>query len=91
MVGAQVMQTYARANKLPLDVMRFVTEVTTKSVEQVTEPAMVGNYIHGLVLEGARCVSKEFITVSWQRLMLMVDLAAVQHVTIFHRRLAFAC
>jgi hypothetical protein len=30
-----VMQTYARANKLPLDVMRFVTDVTTKTVDQV--------------------------------------------------------
>jgi dynein heavy chain len=49
------MQTYARANRLPLDVMRFVTEVTNKTVEQVTEPAAVGCYIHGLVLEGARC------------------------------------
>lgn len=52
----QVMQTYARANKLPLDVMRFMTEVTSKTVEQVTEPAAVGCYIHGLVLEGARWV-----------------------------------
>jgi dynein heavy chain len=50
------MQTYARANKLPLDVMRFMTEVTSKTVEQVTEPAAVGCYIHGLVLEGARWV-----------------------------------
>lgn len=48
------MQTYARVNKLPLDVMMFVTEVTTKTVEQVTEPAALGSYIHGLVLEGAR-------------------------------------
>lgn len=30
-----VMQTYARANKLPLDVMRFVTDVTNKTVDQV--------------------------------------------------------
>eukprot|EP00878_Enallax_costatus_P020623 GHUV01021808.1.p1 GENE.GHUV01021808.1~~GHUV01021808.1.p1 ORF type:complete len:1441 (+),score=543.76 GHUV01021808.1:4290-8612(+) len=51
-----VMQTYARANKLPLDVMMFVTEVTTKTVEQVTEPAPLGCYVHGCVLEGARCV-----------------------------------
>ncbi|KAI8464229.1 MAG: flagellar alpha dynein [Monoraphidium minutum] len=41
-----VMQTYARANRLPLDVMRFVTDVT--------EAAPLGCYIHGLVLEGAR-------------------------------------
>ena len=30
-----VMQTYARANRLPLDVMRFVTDVTAKSPDQV--------------------------------------------------------
>jgi hypothetical protein len=30
-----VMQTYARAHGLPLDVMRFVTDVTTKGVDQV--------------------------------------------------------
>lgn len=53
-VGPQVMQTYARAHKLPLDVMQFMTEVTTRSVEQVTEPAPLGCYIHGLVIEGAR-------------------------------------
>lgn len=54
-----VMQTYARANKLPLDVMAFMTEVTTKSVEQVTEAAPLGSYIHGLVLEGARWDKEE--------------------------------
>jgi hypothetical protein len=42
------------ANKLPLDVMMFTTEVTTKSVEQVTEPAPLGCYIYGLCIEGAR-------------------------------------
>jgi len=52
----QVIQTYARANKLPLDVMMFTTEVTNKTVEQVTEPAPLGCYIHGCVLEGARWV-----------------------------------
>ncbi len=50
-----VMQTYARANKLPLDVMKFMTEVTKFTApEQVTEVAPLGVYIHGLVLEGAR-------------------------------------
>ncbi|GBF93145.1 dynein alpha flagellar outer arm [Raphidocelis subcapitata] len=49
-----VMQTYARARGLPLDVMRFVTDVTDKNPEQITEPAPAGCYIHGLVLEGAR-------------------------------------
>jgi dynein heavy chain len=50
-----VMQTYARAHKLPLDVMKFMTDVTTKtSVEQITEPADIGCYIHGCIMEGAR-------------------------------------
>ena len=50
-----VMQVYARANSLPLDVMKFMTEVTTKmNVEQVAEPAPLGVYIHGLCMEGAR-------------------------------------
>ena len=49
-----VMQTHARAHKLPLDVMRFVTDVTAKaSPDQVGEPAPEGCYVHGLVLEGA--------------------------------------
>ena len=42
-----VMQTYARHHKLPLDVMKFRTDITTKSVEQITEAAPVGCYIHG--------------------------------------------
>ena len=49
-----VMQTYARANRLPLDIMKFMTEVTSMSVEQVTAAAPLGVYIHGVVLEGAR-------------------------------------
>lgn len=62
MAALQVIQTYARANKLPLDVMMFTTEVTNKTVEQVTEPASLGCYIHGCVLEGARCAY-----VGWRR------------------------
>ena len=45
------MQTYARQHKLPLDVMKFRTDVTTKSVEQITEAAPVGCYIHGEQLQ----------------------------------------
>jgi dynein heavy chain, axonemal len=52
-----VMQTYARAHRLPLDVMMFMTEVTSKLPEQITTPAAVGCYVHGLVLEGARCAA----------------------------------
>jgi dynein heavy chain len=54
-----VIQTYARANKLPLDVMMFMTEVTGKAPDQVTEPAPLGCYIHGCVLEGARWDKEE--------------------------------
>lgn len=49
-----VQQTYARANKLPLDVMRFQTEVTSKRMEDCTEYPAEGAYIHGLTMEGAR-------------------------------------
>ena len=50
------MQTYARARGLPLDVMRFVTDVTAKAGPEAvgSEPAPVGAYVHGLFLEGAR-------------------------------------
>lgn len=55
-----VMQTFARANKLPLDVMKYMTEVTrVTAVEAVSEPAPLGVYIHGLVLEGARWDKEE--------------------------------
>uniref|UniRef100_A0A7S0WPT2 Dynein heavy chain n=2 Tax=Pyramimonas obovata TaxID=1411642 RepID=A0A7S0WPT2_9CHLO len=50
-----VQQVYARANKLPLDVMKFMTEVTQMtSPEQIKERSEVGAYIHGLTLEGCR-------------------------------------
>ena len=50
-----IMQNYARANKLPLDVMKFMTEITARtSASQVTEPAPEGCYVHGLCIEGAR-------------------------------------
>lgn len=49
-----VMQAYARAHKLPLDVMRFMTDVTAKTSAQVTEAAPEGCYVHGFVMEGAR-------------------------------------
>ena len=49
------MQTYARANKLPLDAMKFVTEVTAKmDPAQVTEHPAEGAYVHGLCIEGVR-------------------------------------
>jgi dynein heavy chain, axonemal len=49
-----VMQTYARKHQLPLDVMRFMTDVTAMSPETVTEDGGESKYIHGLYLEGAR-------------------------------------
>ena len=48
------MQTYARANQLPLDVMRFMTDVTTMSAEDVTEDGGDSKFIYGCCLEGAR-------------------------------------
>merc|ERR1711966_350382 len=56
-----VQQVYARKNTLPLDVMKFMTEVTKfTSPDQITEaPAMgEGAYIYGLVMEGARWDTK---------------------------------
>ena len=50
-----VMQTYARTNKLPLDVMKFMTEVTTKvDPSQIPEAPNEGVFVHGLCIEGAR-------------------------------------
>ena len=50
-----VMQTYARANKLPLDVMKFMTEVTTKmDATSISEVPLEGAYVHGFCIEGAR-------------------------------------
>jgi dynein heavy chain, axonemal len=49
-----VMQTYARSNAMPLDVMRFMTDVTEMSVEDVQEDGGDAKYIYGLFLEGAR-------------------------------------
>jgi len=49
-----VQQVYARANKLPLDVMKFITEVTKSVPDDITEYSSEGTYIHGLTMEGAR-------------------------------------
>eukprot|EP00884_Botryococcus_braunii_P010094 jgi/Botrbrau1/19086/Bobra.0077s0003.2 len=54
-----VMQTYARQHHLPLDVMKCRTNVTSKMVDAITEPAPVGCYIHGLCIEGARWDKEE--------------------------------
>ena len=60
-----VMQTYARANKLPLDVMQFMTEVTrVTSPDAITEPAPLGVYVHGLV---PRCTTLPFDGVRGRR------------------------
>jgi dynein heavy chain len=54
-----VQQVYARANKLPLDVMKFVTEVTkVTAVDQITEVLTSGAFLHGVTMEGARWNSK---------------------------------
>jgi len=50
-----VQQVYARANKLPLDVMKFTTEITkVTDPTAITESLTEGAYIHGLTMEGAR-------------------------------------
>lgn len=54
-----VMQTYARRHALPLDVMRFMTDVTEMTYEDVTADAGESAYIYGLVLEGARWDAEE--------------------------------
>lgn len=46
------MQQYARKHQLPLDMMRFLVEVTGKAPGSVTEPAAEGLFVHGLTLEG---------------------------------------
>jgi len=50
-----VQQVYARANGLPLDVMKFMTDVTTRvDPSTITEYPPESAYVHGLTLEGAR-------------------------------------
>jgi dynein heavy chain len=49
-----VMQTTARRNDWPLDKTVVQTEVTKKSVEEITATSRDGAFITGLVLEGAR-------------------------------------
>ena len=49
-----VQQVYARANQLPLDVMKFHTEVTRLQPSDIEEYSEEGTYIHGLTMEGAR-------------------------------------
>jgi len=53
-----VQQVYARANALPLDVMKFMTDVTKFNPDEVTEYSPEGTYIHGLCMEGARWDTK---------------------------------
>lgn len=54
-----VMQTYARAHQLPLDVMRFMTDVTEMAQEDVTEDGGESKFIFGCCLEGARWDAEE--------------------------------
>jgi len=55
-----VQQVYARKYQLPLDVMKFKTELTSKmSPDKITETLEEGTYIHGLTMEGARWDMKE--------------------------------
>jgi hypothetical protein len=55
------MQTYARANKLPLDVMKLMTEVTSKTVEQVRLVGL-GISVHGWrALNSPNCQGKHVL------------------------------
>eukprot|EP00295_Goniomonas_pacifica_P045819 CAMPEP_0175918472 /NCGR_PEP_ID=MMETSP0108-20121206/11901_1 /TAXON_ID=195067 ORGANISM="Goniomonas pacifica, Strain CCMP1869" /NCGR_SAMPLE_ID=MMETSP0108 /ASSEMBLY_ACC=CAM_ASM_000204 /LENGTH=1079 /DNA_ID=CAMNT_0017241099 /DNA_START=10 /DNA_END=3249 /DNA_ORIENTATION=- len=49
-----VMQTTARKNDWPLDKTVIQTDVTKKTVEDISAPSRDGAFITGLVLEGAR-------------------------------------
>lgn len=53
-----VQQVYARANQLPLDVMKFITEVSKLGPSEISEYSSEGTYIHGLTMEGARWDTK---------------------------------
>jgi len=55
-----VQQVYARKYQLPLDVMKFMTEVTElHTPENIKESMDEGSYIHGVTLEGCRWDMKE--------------------------------
>ncbi|KAI3429649.1 hypothetical protein D9Q98_005734 [Chlorella vulgaris] len=57
-----VMQAHARQCRLPLDVMRFLVEVTAFSSPAQLPPGRLPDgcvYIHGLTLEGARWDAKD--------------------------------
>ena len=47
-----VLQQYARQRGLPLDIMRFLVEVTDKQPGAVAEPPAEGLFVHGLTIEG---------------------------------------
>jgi len=49
-----VMQTTSRKNLWPLDKMVLQTDITRKSMEDLSTAPREGAYIHGLFLEGAR-------------------------------------
>ena len=51
-----IMQSTARKNELPLDRMSLSCEVTKKNKDELTGPPREGANIHGLFMEGARCV-----------------------------------
>jgi dynein heavy chain len=49
-----IMQETAQQNKLELDKLMIVTEVTKMDLEKVQTKSREGTYIHGLFMEGAR-------------------------------------
>ncbi|TMW58214.1 hypothetical protein Poli38472_011802 [Pythium oligandrum] len=49
-----VLQTSARKNGLELDKLSVLTDITKRSLESIDAPSRDGQYVHGLILEGAR-------------------------------------
>lgn len=50
-----VLQTYSRQHQIPIDDVKFKTNVTPwETIEDISEEIDAGVYVHGLFLEGAR-------------------------------------
>ena len=53
--GVWCLQAHARRFQLPIDLLKFGTQVMLYAgLEQTPQPPETGAYIHGMVMEGAR-------------------------------------